>query len=184
MKIPLMPTLDDPKLLLDSICTLGILNPKNAQNMGSILRAAGCYGVSSVFYTGQRYGYARQFNTDTQNRHTEIPLVGCHDLFEVKPKGARIVAVELVEGATPLPAYTHPANAFYIFGPEDSSIKQSQLDQCDDIVYVPTRGCMNLAATVNVLLYDRLAKYSSQHNDDDLIKQSRDNNNRLKISHP
>jgi tRNA(Leu) C34 or U34 (ribose-2'-O)-methylase TrmL len=26
------------------------------------------------------------------------------------------------------------------------------------VVYVPTIGCMNLAATVNVVLYDRLAK--------------------------
>jgi len=26
------------------------------------------------------------------------------------------------------------------------------------VVYIPTVGCMNLAATVNVVLYDRLAK--------------------------
>jgi tRNA(Leu) C34 or U34 (ribose-2'-O)-methylase TrmL len=26
------------------------------------------------------------------------------------------------------------------------------------VVYVPTQGCMNLAASVNVILYDRLAK--------------------------
>ena len=29
---------------------------------------------------------------------------------------------------------------------------------CTDVVYIPTIGCMNLAATVNVVLYDRLAK--------------------------
>jgi tRNA(Leu) C34 or U34 (ribose-2'-O)-methylase TrmL len=26
------------------------------------------------------------------------------------------------------------------------------------VVYIPTTGCMNLAATVNVVLYDRLSK--------------------------
>jgi tRNA(Leu) C34 or U34 (ribose-2'-O)-methylase TrmL len=26
------------------------------------------------------------------------------------------------------------------------------------VVYIPTTGCMNLAATVNVVLYDRMAK--------------------------
>jgi tRNA(Leu) C34 or U34 (ribose-2'-O)-methylase TrmL len=26
------------------------------------------------------------------------------------------------------------------------------------VVYIPTVGCMNLAATVNVVLYDRMAK--------------------------
>ena len=69
------------------------------------------------------------------------------------------VAVELVEGARPLPEYTHPDRALYIFGPEDGSLQQEILDWCGaEVVYIPTQGCMNLAATVNVVLYDRLAK--------------------------
>jgi tRNA(Leu) C34 or U34 (ribose-2'-O)-methylase TrmL len=32
-------------------------------------------------------------------------------------------------------------------------------------VYIPTVGCMNLAATVNVVLYDRLAKSLRQAKD-------------------
>jgi len=68
------------------------------------------------------------------------------------------VAVELVEGAKPLTEYKHPARAFYIFGPEDGTLKKKITDFCDDVVYIPTEGCMNLAATVNVVLYDRLAK--------------------------
>ena len=31
-------------------------------------------------------------------------------------------------------------------------------EKFDKVVYVPTQGCMNLAASVNVILYDRLAK--------------------------
>ena len=31
---------------------IGLFNPKSPENVGSIMRAAGCYGVSSVFYTG------------------------------------------------------------------------------------------------------------------------------------
>ena len=183
MKIPLNANSDSTagERLNTSICTLGIINPKNAQNMGSIIRAAGCYGVNSIFYSGQRYGYARRFHTDTQNKAAEIPLVGCHDVLEMKPSGARVVAVELVEGAIPLPDYEHPDNAFYIFGPEDGSVSQTTLNQCDDVVYIPTNGCMNLAATVNVLLYDRLAKLSHIQGNDLLIKRSRDNNNKLKI---
>ncbi len=86
-------------------------------------------------------------------------------------------------GATPLPLFTHPDNAFYIFGPEDGTIPQQLIDAADDVVYVPTVGCMNLAASVNVLLYDRLAKTSQIKADDELIKQSRDNNNRTKVKH-
>lgn len=68
------------------------------------------------------------------------------------------MAVELVDGARALPEYTHPDRALYIFGPEDGSLDQDIRDWCEDVVYIPTEGCMNLAATVNVVLYDRMAK--------------------------
>jgi len=87
--------------------------------------------------------------------------------------------VELVLGAQPLPEFEHPENAHYIFGPEDGSLSQTLINQADYIVYVPTQGCMNLAASVNVLLYDRLSKSSQLNACDDLIRQSRDVNNRL-----
>ncbi|MFH7439550.1 TrmH family RNA methyltransferase, partial [Pseudomonas syringae pv. tagetis] len=52
----------------------------------------------------------------------------------------------------------HPDRALYIFGPEDGSLDQEIPDWCEDVVYIPTEGCMNLAATVNVVLYHRMAK--------------------------
>jgi tRNA(Leu) C34 or U34 (ribose-2'-O)-methylase TrmL len=58
----------------------------------------------------------------------------------------------------PLPGYKHPERALYIFGPEDGTLGHDVLDWCRDVVYVPTNGCMNLAATVNVVLYDRMTK--------------------------
>ncbi|MDP2285217.1 MAG: TrmH family RNA methyltransferase, partial [Pseudohongiella sp.] len=76
--------------------------------------------------------------------------------------------------------FTHPQNALYIFGPEDGSIPQAIVDQADFVVFVPTIGCMNLAATVNVVLYDRLAKSAAVIDHSALIKNSRDTNNRLK----
>lgn len=161
--------------------SLGLINPKSAVNVAAVLRAAGCYGASSVFYTGQRYAYAKEFNADTKAFHRQIPTVGVDDLLSVIPKGARVVAVELVEGATPLPAFEHPDNAFYILGPEDGSVPTEVLDACHDVVYVPTRSCMNLAATVNVLLYDRMCK-SEYECGDDLIRTARDRNNRTKRS--
>ncbi|KKN10513.1 hypothetical protein LCGC14_1035770, partial [marine sediment metagenome] len=43
-------------------------------------------------------------------------------------------------------------------------------------------GCMYLAATVNVVLYDRLAKQQVHRSDDELIIKSRDRNNRLRLA--
>ncbi|MFK3799551.1 MULTISPECIES: RNA methyltransferase [unclassified Pseudomonas] len=137
---------------------IGLYNPKSPENVGSVMRAAGCYGVASVFYTGKRYERARDFVTDTKKIHQDIPLIGIDDLKKIIPLGCVPVAVELVEGARALPEYTHPDRAIYIFGPEDGSLDKDIRDWCEDVVYIPTTGCMNLAATVNVVLYDRMAK--------------------------
>jgi tRNA(Leu) C34 or U34 (ribose-2'-O)-methylase TrmL len=162
---------------------LAIINPKSPQNMGSILRAAGCYQAQSIRYTGERYTRAKAFSTDTKNAHLDIPVTQVDNIIDsVADKHLVKVAVELVEGATPLPLFKHPENALYVFGPEDSSMEQSVVDMCDHVVYVPTVGCMNLAATVNVLLYDRLSKTATMPADDKVILASRDTNNRTKVN--
>lgn len=137
---------------------IGLFNPKSPENVGSIMRAAGCYGVNTVFYTGKRYERAKDFCTDTKQVHLQLPLIGVDDLQQVIPFGCVPVAIEIHPDAKPLPEYRHPERAFYIFGPEDGSLTKSVTAWCKDVVYIPTHGCMNLAATVNVVLYDRLLK--------------------------
>ncbi|MCY7297360.1 RNA methyltransferase [Alteromonas sp. a30] len=160
---------------------IGLTNPKSPTNVGSVMRAAGCYQAKAVFYTGERYTRAAKFQTDTKAMRDSIPLQAAESLLDVVPDGAKMVCVELVEGATPLPEFVHPENAFYVFGPEDGTIEQAVVDNADAVVYVPTIGCMNLAATVNVLLYDRLAKSGLSFAGDALIRQSRDRNNNVKV---
>jgi len=168
---------------------VGLINPKDAQNVGSILRAMGCYQGDKIYYTGNRYAYALRHNTDTQKASELIDVVKVEDLISaVKDQlipDTKIVCVELVEGATPLPEFKHPDHAFYIFGPEDGNIGQKIINQADEVVYVPTIGCMNLAATANVVLYDRLAKSRRSKeliaHGNELIRNSRDGNNHLKV---
>jgi len=161
--------------------SIGLTNPKSPTNVGAVMRAAGCFQVDSVFYTGQRYSRAVKFNTDTKDTINSIPLTGVECLLEHRHEQAKIVCIELVEGAVPLPSYQHPDKAFYIFGPEDGTLHQSVIDKADDVVYVPTVGCLNLAATVNIVLYDRVAKSNRTIADDALIRKSRDKNNKVKI---
>jgi len=157
---------------------IGLVNPKSPENVGMVMRAAGCYEASKVFYTGKRFDRSRQFFTDTKNVHEKIPMQHAEDLLTTVPADAKIVAVELVEGATPLIHFQHPEQAYYIFGPEDGSLTQTILDACDHVVYIPTIGCMNLAATVNVVLYDRLAKSVGTAIEDRPITENRDTNSR------
>ncbi len=165
--------------------SIGLINPKDAQNVGSVLRAIGCYQANDVYFTGSRYEHALKHNTDTHNVAKSSLISKVDTMTEARdqhmPKGTKIVCVELVEGAIPLPEYQHPEHALYVFGPEDGNLKQAIVNQADEVVYIPTVGCMNLAATVNVLLYDRLAKTKNVEASDELIRDSRDNNNHLKV---
>lgn len=158
-----------------------LINPKSPTNVGGVMRAAGCYQASKVWYTGERYGYARKFATDTKQRVEEIPLEALQELESLKSADVKLVAVELVDGAKPLPFFEHPSNAVYIFGPEDGSLKKDILSLCDHVVYIPTIGCMNLAATVNVVLYDRAAKSANTDYSREFVLQNRDTNNRVKV---
>jgi tRNA(Leu) C34 or U34 (ribose-2'-O)-methylase TrmL len=158
---------------------IGLLDPKSPSNVGSVLRAAGCYQANEVWYTGKRFARAASYQTDTKDLASKIPLRQCDDLLNSLPVDLPVVCVEFVEGAQSLIEFTHPQNALYIFGPEDGSIPQSIVDQAHFVVFVPTIGCMNLAATVNVVLYDRLAKSAAVIDHSALIKTSRDTNNRL-----
>lgn len=160
---------------------IGLINPKSPENVGMVMRAAGCYEADKVFYTGERYNRARQFFTDTKNAHVKIPLEGVDNLLLAIPSGATVVVIELIEGAIPLMSFDHPECAYYIFGPEDGSVSQDILDHCDHVVYIPTIGCMNLAATVNVVLYDRLAKRPGAAIDARPIAKNRDTNSRAKL---
>lgn len=161
--------------------TIALTDPKSPTNVGGVMRAAGCYQANQVLYNGVRYAKAAKFQTDTKNISEKIALQHVDDFFEGLAQDTKVICVDLIEGAIPLPDFIHPEKALYIFGPEDGTISQQVIDRADDVVYVPTVGCMNLAASVNVLLYDRLAKSNLTSFSDQLIKQSRDTNNKVKV---
>eukprot|EP00758_Cryptobia_borreli_P004027 Tbor_TRINITY_DN4132_c0_g1::TRINITY_DN4132_c0_g1_i1::g.26489::m.26489 len=97
----------------------------------------------------------------------------------------KFVAVDLIEGAISLPKFQHyfsmrssgkqSANevadlVVYIFGPEDGSLTSADVALCDDAVYIHTVGSLNLSASVNVLLYDRLCKKEWIQDDNAVIE--------------
>jgi tRNA(Leu) C34 or U34 (ribose-2'-O)-methylase TrmL len=135
---------------------IGLVRPKNPGNVGAVLRAAYCYDAAMVAIQGDRTKVKEAADTPQAWKH--IPVLRGEDLRTFIPYDAVPVAVDLVEGASSLPAFQHPQRAFYVFGPEDGTLGHSVLDWCPLRVMVPTRMCMNLAATVNVILYDRMAK--------------------------
>jgi hypothetical protein len=72
--------------------------------------------------------------------------------------GLTPVCVEIVEGAESLVDFDHPEHAVYVFGPEDGSVPKGVRHACHRFVVIPGAHCLNLAAAVNIVLYDRAAK--------------------------
>lgn len=134
---------------------IGLDRPKDTANLGGVLRAAHCYDASLVTMTGARMG---KYSTDTMKAYRHLPCIEVDDLMAACPYGAEPVVVELCDRAKPIFDFQHPHSAYYIFGPEDGSVKKELVERVSKVIYIPMNGCMNLAATVNVVLYDRLLK--------------------------
>lgn len=137
---------------------IGLHNPKSAVNVGAALRAAFCFDADLMLVAGRRIKGLTSTPTDTYRAWKHIPTICVDDLFDAHPLGSIPIAVEFMADCQSLVDFVHPERAFYIFGPEDSSLGHKVFERCAHTIYIPTARCMNLAATVNVVLYDRLAK--------------------------
>lgn len=141
---------------MDGFSCVGLYSPINNWNIGGIFRASYCYDVKLIVIKGGK-NISIKSATDTVGTWRHIPLIRTEDIFSVIPYSCVSVAVE-VGGSQILTEYKHPDRAFYIFGPENGSLPSKVLDRCRDVITIPTTTCMNLSATANVVLYDRMLK--------------------------
>lgn len=152
--------------LFDSSMTPAIImhNPKYPHNVGAAVRAASCFGSKLIIFTGDRVslepkgikGY-RLPREERMRGYKDVTLLNDQYPFN-RFKNVTPVAVELRDNAEPLPIFQHPKNAVYVFGPEDGSIPQIMLKHCHRFVVIPSKHCVNLAAAIYLVLYDRISK--------------------------
>jgi len=134
-------------------------NPTDPVNVGHTLRAAMCFGAGMVIIAGAPPGLKMShLHTDPGRAWRHIPSVQVDSVFDAFPHGCAAVGVEMTADALDLVSFAHPERACYIFGPENGSLSEETLARCEHVVKIPTNLSLNLAATVNVILYDRMAK--------------------------
>jgi tRNA(Leu) C34 or U34 (ribose-2'-O)-methylase TrmL len=140
-------------------------NPKYPHNVGAAVRAASCFGSKLIVFTGERVslepkgikGY-RLPREERMKGYKDVTLINDNYPFNRFDKSIVPVAVELRPNAESLPFFEHPKNAVYVFGPEDGSIPQVMLQHCHRFVVIPSKHCVNLAAAVYLVLYDRMTE--------------------------
>ena len=144
-----------------------LLRPKFEQNVAQVVRAAACFGVSKITLYRPRYQPATGRKGDRKPRPLRLKdyrTVQITTATAVQlPTGYIPIAVEFMEEAESLWSFDHPGRAVYVFGPEDGSIEGDTLALCHRVIRIPSRFCLNLAAAVNIVLYDRMRKLRDLH---------------------
>lgn len=142
-----------------SICVLE--RPKYIQNLASAVRACACFDVETLLWTGTRFQLGADERTPRELRmkaYRTVNVIHVTRPFDVMPSFITPVCVELLSGAVPLNEFVHPEHAAYVFGPEDGDVSQVYRRLCHQFVYIPAKHCLNLAAAMNVVLFDRNSK--------------------------
>lgn len=140
-----------------------LVNTKYVHNVAAAIRAASCFDVTRLVWTGSRVDpdlLSRLPREERMKGYKDV--VWNHDKqnkpFEFFQDGVTPVCVELTEGTEPLTTFIHPENAVYVFGPEDGGVPQVARRFCHRFVHIQSNHCLNLAAAINVVLHDRKAK--------------------------
>lgn len=138
-------------------------NPKFSHNVGAALRAASCFGVNQLIFTGNRVsldsGKGKRLPREERMKgYDKVELVNFDYPFDMFDKDVIPIAVEIDPAAESLVFFEHPENAVYVFGPEDGSISSTFKRHCYRFIIIPTFHCVNLAAAVYITLYDRALK--------------------------
>ena len=156
-----------------------LCNPRYPHNVGAAVRAASCFGAHSILFTGSRVslepekGY-RLPREERMKGYKDVKLINDEYPFNRLEEGTIPVAVEVRDNSEPLPLFTHPEKAVYVFGPEDGSIPQVYLRHCHRFLIIPSRHCLNLAAAIYLILYDRLVKQGVVNIEDiDLVSSTK-----------
>lgn len=153
------------KLVQGEVPSIALINPKFKDNLGKILRLASCYGMSQVWYTGDRISLEDKERLPREERmkgFKDSTLVQYDRPFDCFPDDVVPIGVEVRENSESLFDFIHPLNALYVFGPEDGEIPQVTRTHLHRFVVIPVRHCLNLATAVATILWDRQYKLYQQ----------------------
>lgn len=145
-----------------------LINPKTPFNVGTSIRSTSIFGGAGCYWTGDRMWLRIDGRLPREERmkdYSNVDFRRDDNALSVHiSAGFTPVAIEVTDKSEPLTTFVHPDRAIYVFGPEDGSLSGAILACCHRFVRIPTktRTPLNLAQTVNLVLYDRFVKSGEQ----------------------
>jgi tRNA(Leu) C34 or U34 (ribose-2'-O)-methylase TrmL len=136
---------------------VGIYQPKNGLNYGTLFRTAQVFEADYLFVIGARF---KQQASDTQKAWRHLPVFTWktfEEFYEHLPHDTQLVGIELME-ATILKDFTHPERAAYLLGSEDNGLPDWVLKKCHKKVRLPGERSLNVSVAGSIVLYDRVQK--------------------------
>lgn len=140
-----------------------LVDPKYDFNVGGVRRACALFEANGLLWTGNRVSEAGRLPREERSpvyANNKWARVTDDTALNTLRQQDTPVAVERRKNAEPLNTFIHPERAIYVFGPEDGTLGGRWLSLCHRFVVIPSaiQAPLNLAAAVNVILYDRYVK--------------------------
>jgi tRNA G18 (ribose-2'-O)-methylase SpoU len=148
------------------VITIIAHNIRSAHNVGSIFRAADCFGVSKVYLTGYTPGpdmpqHVGKIGKVSLGAELSVPWERTESaeavVASLKSAGATVVALENnIPGTQSLPDYQPAFPLALVLGEEVGGIEQSLLALVDVTVELPLLGqkeSLNVSVACGIALY-------------------------------
>jgi tRNA G18 (ribose-2'-O)-methylase SpoU len=135
---------------------IGIYQPHNGVNIGTLWRSAQQLGAAGIFTIGRRY---QRQASDPFETEEHIPL-RCFATFEdflaARPMGAQLIGIEI--GGIPLSKFCHPERAIYLLGSEATGLPDKVLEKCSTVIALEAvrQPSYNVAVTGSIVMYHRV----------------------------
>lgn len=141
---------------------IGAEGVSKPMNLGALMRTGHAFGASFVFSVGAADRVRAVYGADTSKSFENLPYYGWDTREDMAlPRGCQLVGVELTDDAIELPSFRHPRAAAYILGRERGDLSPEMIAQCDHVVKIPTRFCINVSLAGALVMYDRVLSMGS-----------------------
>lgn len=136
---------------------VGVEGISKEQNVGTIVRSAHSFGASFFFTINPDVNVHALKTSDTSDAFDHLPYYQYAAPQELDlPLSCTLIGVEFVEEAIELPSFRHPLRAAYILGPEMGHLSPEIVSQCNHVIKIPMKFCVNVGVAAAIIMYDRM----------------------------